>query len=305
MKENRLFRIIYYILHHQKVTAKQLATKFEVSIRTIYRDLNVLTSVGIPLDIQLGRNGGIQIKQNFVLNKALFSLKEQQTILQATQNFASLDKSNQGALINKLTALFNQPVDDWLEIDFNHWSADITTNNLFTNLKSAIILQQAINIVYVSSAYMKTTRVIYPLKLTYKTSNWYLKAYCTLKNDFRLFKLNRIISFTVLKETFPTMKYPDYPKEQQDNQQEVILHFPAKLAFRIYDEFSNQAISQLENGDLSVATKLIIDDRLISYLLSFQGNVEVISPISLEHNLANASKNIYEKYRFKGDENNG
>ncbi|MDX8046219.1 HTH domain-containing protein [Gracilibacillus sp. S3-1-1] len=86
MKESRLFKIIYYLLDREKATASELAEKFEVSFRTIYRDLDIISSVGIPIYTSNGRNGGIYLVDNFVLNKALLSDEEQQNILIALHN---------------------------------------------------------------------------------------------------------------------------------------------------------------------------------------------------------------------------
>lgn len=86
MKESRLFKIVYYILENGRITAPELAEKFEVSVRTIYRDIDVISSAGIPIYVTTGRNGGIQILENYVLDKALFSEKEKQDILAALQS---------------------------------------------------------------------------------------------------------------------------------------------------------------------------------------------------------------------------
>ena len=86
LKESRLFKIVYYILENGRITAPELAEKFEVSVRTIYRDIDVISSAGIPIYVTTGRNGGIQILENYVLDKALFSEKEKQDILAALQS---------------------------------------------------------------------------------------------------------------------------------------------------------------------------------------------------------------------------
>ena len=88
MKESRLFKIVYYILENGRATAPELAKKFEVSVRTIYRDVDVISSAGVPIYVTTGRNGDIQILENYVLDKAFFSEKERQDILAALQSIA-------------------------------------------------------------------------------------------------------------------------------------------------------------------------------------------------------------------------
>lgn len=130
MKESRLFKIIYYILENGRITAPELAEKFEVSVRTIYRDIDVISSAGIPIYVTTGRNGGIQILENYVLDKAFFSEKEKQDILSALQSVLAVNDTYEKDMyyafgeINILNletfrldkhTIFIYPTDDWEE----------------------------------------------------------------------------------------------------------------------------------------------------------------------------------------------
>ena len=138
MQESRLFRILYYLVDKGKVTAPDLAEKFEVSVRTIYRDIDVISSAGIPIYATTGRNGGIQIANDFIINKTLFSEQEKKDILTALQSVSVMNNSESETLI-KLAALFKVPIENWLEIDFSRWGHKSQDNQTFQKLKHAII----------------------------------------------------------------------------------------------------------------------------------------------------------------------
>ncbi len=120
MQNNRLFRILYYILERGKVTATELAEKFEVSIRTIYRDVDSLSSAGIPIYTMQGKGGGIEIAKDYVLRKSLLTAEEKEQIMTALQGLDSTSQLYQSDLLTKLSALFQIKNPNWIEIDFNH-----------------------------------------------------------------------------------------------------------------------------------------------------------------------------------------
>ena len=121
MKDSRLFRILYYILEKGKATANELADRFEVSVRTIYRDIDSISSAGIPIYAIQGKGGGIEIAQEFILSKSLLSQNEKEQIMTALQSLEHTSKLYEGELLTKLSALFKMKNQNWIEIDFNNW----------------------------------------------------------------------------------------------------------------------------------------------------------------------------------------
>lgn len=297
MKESRLFKIIYFILEKGRVTAPELAEKFEVSVRTIYRDVDVISSAGIPIYVTTGRSGGIQILDNYVLDKAFFSDKEKHDILSALQSLSVIDNTCERELLTKLSALFNTQPENWVEVDFSRWGSKTQDNAKFEQLKNAAINHKVATIVYVSSYFKKTRRNIHPLKLYYKSKEWYIKAYCTEKNDFRLFKINRIIHCEILDEDFIPVEFPELQDTEQNSYNKIILRFPKEMAYRVYDEFREDEITEQENGDFIAAAYMPEDAWLIGYLLSYGVYVEVIEPAYLRKVLSDEAKKIYEKYK--------
>lgn len=295
MNESRLFKIIYYLLDKGSATAPELAERFEVSVRTIYRDIDVLSSAGIPVYAETGRNGGFHLLSDFVLNKTVISEKEKQEILSALQGLSIVSGDCKKDTFEKISALFNINHVDWLEVDFSRWGGNPEDNSKFETLKTAIIYNRCVKIFYAGSDGKVNERVIKPIKLLYKSKDWYIKAYCKSKQDFRIFKLNRIIKWELLQECFTPIDFLDYNDAYENVYGKIVLRFHKEIAYRVYDEFDMTQISSEKNGDLVVAAEMPEDDWLIGYLLSFGGKVEIIEPVYLKKIIAEKAKEIYEK----------
>lgn len=294
MQESRLFKIIYYLMENGKSTAPELAEKLEVSIRTIYRDIDIISSVGVPIYVTTGRNGGIQIDDSFVLDRLILSDKEKEDIITALKSVSIVDDHNSDTL-SKLSAIFNTKNEDWLEVDFSHWGNKAQDNTMFQKLKEAIISRKMLCIVYANTRGEVIERVICPLKMVYKAKNWYIKSFCMNKSDFRIFKLTRIIQARDMEKNFSPMEFPQEKKEMKVNYENVILRFPQRMAYRIYDEFEVDEIHQDDNGDFIICAPMPIDEWLIGYLLSFGSKVCIIEPKYLKKIVYNEAKKICKR----------
>ena len=151
MQESRLFKIVYYLLEKGQATAPELAEKFEVSVRTIYRDIDALSGAGIPVYTETGRGGGIYLMKDFVLDKAVLSAEEKQEILTALQSLHTTQNIHDSQTMQKLCALFRLGLQDWLEVDFSRWGNDGFDHEKFEGLKSAVLHNQAVKIHYAIS----------------------------------------------------------------------------------------------------------------------------------------------------------
>lgn len=294
MQESRLFKIIYYLMENGKSTAPELAEKLEVSIRTIYRDIDIISSVGVPIYVTTGRNGGIQIDDSFVLDRLILSDKEKEDIITALKSVSIVDDHNSDTL-SKLSAIFNTKNEDWLEVDFSRWGNKAQDNTMFQKLKEAIISRKMLCIVYANTRGEVIERVICPLKMVYKAKNWYIKSFCMNKSNFRIFKLTRIIQARDMEKNFDPMEFPQEKKETKVNYENVILRFPQRMAYRIYDEFEVDEIHQDDNGDFIICAPMPIDEWLIGYLLSFGSKVCIIEPKYLKKIVYNEAKKICKR----------
>lgn len=292
MQESRLFKIVYYLLDKGRATAPELAKYFEVSVRTIYRDIDALSEAGIPIYAEAGRGGGIYLMKDFVLDKAVLSETEKQEILLALQSMSIAQNNDE--IMRKLSAIFKLNADDWLEIDFSRWGP-YSDEQKFEQLKSAIIHQKCVKITYAGSRGEMTERMIQPLKLLYKSRAWYLKAYCMLKQDYRIFKLTRITDIEVQSEGFSYKEFPELKRSSEQTYKKIVLRFEKEAAYRVYDEFDAAQVETQENGDMIVSVEMPEDAWLTGYLLTFGTQVEVIEPSCLKDMLAEQARKIYEK----------
>ena len=218
MQESRLFKIVYYLLEKGQATAHELAEKFEVSDRTIYRDIDALSAAGIPVYTEAGRTGGVRLLGSFVLDRTVLSEAEKHEILAALQSIGGTVGVQDRDTLNKLSALFDVSTESWLEVDFSRWGGEGSDNEKFERLKTAVIHRRSVRITYANANGSISSRVVHPLKLSYKSRAWYLKAFCVEKQDYRTFKLTRILELEMLEDQFsPYLPPPKTDFSQFDN----------------------------------------------------------------------------------------
>ena len=296
MSDSRLFKILYYLLDKGNATAPELAAAFEVSSRTIYRDIEALSGAGIPVYTEPGRNGGISLLHDFILDRTILSEHERQELLAALQSISATGYPSAKEIQTKLSALFHTTTENWIEVDFSRWGKHTYDNTKFELLKTAVIQCKEVKIVYENTSSERSIRVIQPLKISYKSKEWYLKAFCLEKQDFRLFKLNRVLELELSENTFVPRPYPETENDQQQTcRTPIVLLFSKKIAYRVYDEFDETEIEYQQNGGLMVRTEMPVDTWLIGYLLSFGAQVEIIEPKYLKGVLAQEAQEIYKK----------
>ncbi len=167
-----------------------MAEKFEVSQRTIYRDVEVLSSAGIPVYTESGRTGGICLLQNFILDKTILSADEKRELLAALQVISATSYTAGEKSLTKLPELFNVDIGNWLEIDFSRWENTSYENTKFELLKTAVIQHKGIEILYENTNSERSQRIIQPLKLSYKSKEWYLKLHIVSMMNLTKLKLN-------------------------------------------------------------------------------------------------------------------
>lgn len=295
---DRLFQIVYYLLEKGKSSAPELAKKFEVSTRTIYRDLDAISAAGIPIYATQGKGGGISLLENYVLDKSWFSEKEKEQILMALQGLSSTDGENADELLSKLSALFQIKGTDWIEVDFSDWNKNEADGDLFNDIKKAIFNSHLITFSYFGSDGQRLSRSVKPIKLIFKSRDWYLYGFCLLRNDYRFFKLTRIKDLVISSETF-IREVSEPPKAKMDMKNydtvTVTMKFSPKVAFRVYDEFTDSVTTDQENN-LYVTASLPDHDILYSYLFTFRENVEVLAPAYVREAVKDKLSSILKIY---------
>ena len=298
MKGNRLFEIIYILLDKKNVTAKELAEHFEVSQRTIYRDIEDLSHAGVPIYMTKGKGGGISLLSDFILNKAILSQEEKKEILAAMQGLNAVNKSEFNGVLSKLSSFLGGDNESWIEVDFSNWDKNNTLGEKFTTIKNSIINKNLISFEYFNSNGKLLERIVEPLKLVFKGQGWYLYAYCREREDNRFFKLTRMSNINIILENFNrTVPNKIFSEEDTGYYNEFIhlkLKIDKKLAFRIYDEFHNYSLD--DNGDFIVNLDFPSGDWLFGYLMSFGEYIEVLEPFNIRDEIKKKLMYALKKY---------
>ena len=279
MQIDRMLRIIFILLNKERVTAGELAAEFEVSPRTIYRDLEALNRAGIPIYTCQGRNGGIKLVDNYVLDKSLLSPGEQGEILAALQGLKAAHYPEVEKVLTKLSAIFGNKSRDWIVLDFSGWNE--AKQDMLAKIKTAIINRKLLAFTYYNSYGEKTTRTVEPLQLWFKGKAWYLRAFCREKQNQRLFKLNRIKNLCLLPEGFEEPEEETPPvldPVKKTPTVEITMDLHPSQAYRVYDEFEEEQITLHEDGSFTVCFSYPEDEWLYGYLLSFGMYGKVTNP---------------------------
>lgn len=300
MQIDRLFGIVYLLLQKKALTAAELAERFEVSVRTIYRDIEVLTNSGIPIYTTQGKGGGISILENFVLNKSVLSDEEQKKILMALETANAAQSAETGSLLQKLGCLFQKSDTNWIEVDFSDWNQNQESRQIFDRLKQAIPEHRVISFVYHSTKGESFDRIVEPLKLVFKGQSWYLYGYCRKRQDFRFFKLTRIEHLHILAEIFsremPSRLCLNNNGSYTGEMIPLVLKIDSSMSFRVYDEFWGAA-TQNEGGSFLVHMQFPKGDWLYGYLLSFGDKLEVLAPEEIRDGIKKILDSAKKKYK--------
>ena len=273
---NRLFEIVYILMQKRKTTAKELADRFEVSTRTIYRDIETLSGANIPIYASKGKDGGIGLLDEYVLNKTILSEAEQNQILFALQGMKKVKGQDEKDILEKLSILFNKEINDWIKIDFSNWGN--IQEERFDIIKSAILNKQLMRFTYYNSNGEESKRIVEPLQIWFKDKSWYLISYCKLKQDYRIFKIARIKEVKILQEHFER----ELPKEDNEKYNfkiiELELEISKAMTYRVYDEFESKEITKKQDGNFIIKVKYPENEWVYGYILSFGEHAKVLSP---------------------------
>lgn len=300
---DRLLEIIYILMNRGKVTAKELAERFEVSTRTIYRDVEHLSMAGIPIYATKGKNGGISLTEQFVLDKRLISKEEQQEILAALVSLQETGAGNESKTLKKLGDFFQVDDFQWVSIDFSDWSG--RRQELYEQLKESILNKKKICFDYYGQYGEMSNRTVHPMQLLFKEYTWYLKAFCENRGAVRLFKVLRMKRVEVLDEHFGETEIIADENSKDENSKgandkaihtEIHLLIDKKEAYRVYDRFEEEDITVLENGDFLIQTWQLIDDWVYGVMLSFGPSAEVLAPSFVKEEIKRRIAEMLKKY---------
>jgi len=297
MKKARLLEILLILLEKRKITSSELASRFEVSARTIYRDIDLLSQIGIPIYTSTGKNGGIFLMDGFSIDKTLLLEEEQQNLFSLLSSINNIPGIDLDSIKQKFSALFafSQSKEDWLDINLMGWLSD---TDLFNKIKRAIIEKEKIEFLYLNARGEDLKRIVSPLKLAFRYRTWYLYGYCHIRNDYRMFKISRIRELKVLFEKSETVPNT-LPVIQQNNNNEKMIHlvldFSINVAPYIYDLFGDKEIVHISSDTIRLRMEHKDEEWLYRCLMFFGSQVTVVEPDTVKKELKARHKTAFEK----------
>lgn len=305
MKIDRLIAIIMILLENEVISAGALAKRLEVSSRTIYRDIDTLTMAGLPIFTTQGVTGGVGLMKSYKIEKKLFTPKDIQTLLTSLSSYRQL--YNHKEIIHVLEKLGNIGQEGVKSEKASSFAVDLSLNqgnrslrSLLSSVEIAINEERYIAFDYINKDGKVTSRKIEPYRVVFKESSWYLQAFCTLKEDYRIFKLARMTKLQVLPETFVSRDFSPLTMDGSDwMSQEMVpvtIRISLSLKEKVVERYGEENIISVE-GDRCLAIFPIVNNEYgYNVLLRFGAKCEIIEPSDVREAFQNYLRNILAIY---------
>lgn len=307
MKNAVMFGILISVLNSGKVTVNELSLKYEISRRTVLRYIDALCMAHIPLITHKGRNGGVSIADNFIIDRVFFTENELKRLFDCLNGMSGLFSDGLTDFIKDKLCCISANLDrhilasNSVIIDAGPWGDIKSYRDKFTPLEKAINGNLKTVIVYRDVSGAESERTICPYTLVFKQGLWYIYAYCNLRQNFRLFKIGRIVSINLTEETFfkhdIDIKSLPYNIKWFENESSinVVFKISASIKSDIEEWLSYENVKEHSNGNIYAFAKLP-KSGLIQRILSFGTNIEVIEPANLRRDILNTVKGIEKLY---------
>ena len=300
MKLDRLIGILAVLLQKDQVTAPELAKRFEVSRRTISRDIEALCQAGIPLVTAQGFGGGISIMEGYRMDRTVLSRSDMQAILAGLKSLDSISGTSRYAqLMEKLSPGASGLVagDPHILINLASWNRASLTPKIEL-VHGAILSGRRISFAY-SGPGGETRRQVEPYDLIFQWSSWYLWGWCLLRGDFRLFKLNRM---TGLATEGPFEKrparLPDLSTDQVFPQTyQVKARIRSKCRWRLVEEYGPDSFTKEPDGSLLFTGGFSDRDSIVGWIASFGADAELLEPEEFRKDVWEFAQGILKNYR--------
>lgn len=313
MKLERLLSIIILLLNRRLVQAKELAERFEVSIRTIYRDIEAINGAGIPIVTYQGTNGGIGLAEGYRLDRNVLTNDELAAIFTALRSISTSYGNDQNLqLMEKINSVvpsanfedFQHKVSRVL-IDYSPWEGNERLQPKLQLLKVAVDSCRIAEFTYSNAEGVVSPRIVEPHVLILKGKQWYLKAYCQTKEQFRLFKLKRMKELEIAPER--TFIRRDFPIQESATGQsqcnpsrvtEFVLRFRADSRYLAEEWFGIEELLPVEDGSWKVRKAYPEDEWLYRFILGLGHHAEVLEPPHLREIIASRAEQVAKIYRI-------
>ena len=285
--------MIMVLLEKERIGAQELADMFEVSPRTIYRDIDTINMAGIPIRSVSGVGGGFEIMPNYKIDKNVFSTADLSAILMGLSSLSDMIRGNE--LINALAKVksfipADQASDIELKtnqicIDLSTWIGNRNTQSYLETIKTALQDHRLVSFEYIAHHGKKTTRTVEPYQLVLKSGHWYFQGYCLVRSDFRLFRLSRISNLHMETEHFTPRDYQkpvlDFEEMLQSMQIPIKIRIHKSIMDRVLDYCTYEHFSPDGGEYYMVDFPFIENEYYYDILLSFGDKCECIEPLNI------------------------
>lgn len=302
MKLERLISIIYKLLNHEVLSASMLADEFQVSQRTIYRDIDVICAAGFPVVSYQGTKGGYGIMDGYKMDKSLLGSYDVNSLITVLKSLSTVfeDERAQGT-IERLQTIGPEHRTASLSVDLE---TSRTDPDALPHLRTAITRRNIVRFDYINAKNERTTREMEPLRLHFKYRNWYIYGFCRTRREYREFRLSRLMNLFLTQETFePHLEVPEEAafsyKEWQDQLEDVVIRVGPEALAEALDQF-HQADKQFHaDGSMTMRIPVFQPLRaqwLWTILLSFGSSAEVLEPPLLRGIIKEQLQNTLKLY---------
>lgn len=310
MKVDRLVSIILILLDKKRISAQELADMFEVSLRTIYRDMDAISMAGIPIRSTSGVGGGYEIMPKYKIDKNVFSTADLSALLMGLSGLSHIVQGDE--LVHTLAKVKSFiPADqikdievkaNQISIDLRPWMGNRNIQPYLETIQTALQERRLLTFTYTDRHGNQSRRTVEPYQLVLKSSHWYFQGYCYKRNDFRLFRLSRILTLRMEEDTFMPRDFPKPLLDIDDivatMQTTITLRIHKSIIDRILDYCSYDQISPDDDAHYIVHFPFIENDYYYDMLLSFGSKCECLEPASIREEIRRrilALANLYER----------
>ena len=312
MQIDQLFEFVYILIDKKQTTASEMAKRFGVSTRTIYRWIEALSVSGVPVYSLKGRGGGIAISEKYALDKRILSEEERIAIVSSVKALNNLS-GNSASVMNanikaaeKISGLVASDT-DWLEVDFSPWSPEGSdVQKLFSILRDSILKHRQVSFDYFRGDGNVENRTVHPWKLVYKGQAWYLQGWCTARKAERFFKLTRMKNVLMTGKSAGVSKNSFYeqktstPPSQETNKSKMIT-IKAKVSryeiSYLLDTFICSEVKPNSDGSITAAFTVPDEAWLTDLLLGFGPDMKIISPKSVREKIITLAGEVIRQYK--------
>lgn len=298
MKIERLIGIITTLQQKEKVTAPYLSEKFEVSRRTINRDIEDICRAGIPIVTTQGKNGGISLMEGFALDTTVFTKQELSAVFTGLKSLDSVSLSRSAdKLVAKMGAGDTLDLIDYMAIDLASFYKSSLSSKIEL-IKKGISERRCIIFHYYYNK-GEADKLIEPYRIYFMWSDWYVFGYCKQRKDFRLYKLRRLWDLQLSEESYEVREIPDEKLQFGTHMTDdyfVTAIYDSDVKYKLVEEYGPDSFSVMEDGQLYAKWGFNSAEDALPWFLSLGDKVKVIEPPEMVEKMKKTLASISENY---------